>query len=480
MTGIAHDSRQVAAGGLFVAIRGLMVDGHSFIERALGAGAAAVLVQEDARETWAPFAGRGACFVAAPDARVALAEAAAGFYGHPARVLGTVGVTGTDGKTTTSHLIAHVLTATGRPCGLLSSVEFAAGGRHELNLSHMTTLEATEVQRQLAQVRDSGDRYAAIEASSIGLEMHRVDQCEFDVAVFTNLTPDHLDYHGTMEAYRDAKALLFGMLDASMDKGFEKCAVLNADDPASEAMGAATRARRLMYGIGASAEVVAHDITLDADGTSFEVSGRGGRVAARTPLLGTYNVANCLAAVGVALSQGASLQDAAAALASFPGVPGRMERIDEGQPFTVIVDIASTEQAMRNVLTVLRAATAGRLIAVFGAAGERDVERRAGLARAVAGGADRAIVTNEDPRSEDPDAIIRDITRALDSAGFSAYEGIADRREAIARAFAIASGGDTVLLAGKATEPSIVIGSTHVPWDERAVARELLRGAKGV
>ncbi len=477
-TDVCFDSRRVTADAVFVAIPGLTQDGNTFIPQALASGASAVIVQSGARPRWQSHLSAEAAFVEVPDARVALAEAAAGFFGHPARRLGVVGVTGTDGKTTTSHLIAHVLRASGLPCGLLSSVEFAAGGVAKLNASHMTTLEAPEVQRQLAAIRDAGDRYAVVEASSIGLDMHRVDQCEFDVGVFTNLTQDHLDYHRTMDAYREAKAILFRMLGESADKGIAKCAILNADDPASETMRSATNAPVRTYALSATADVTAHDITLDGFGTAFTIEAGGESVRARSGLLGDYNVANCLAATAVALSQGVPLTTAAATFETFAGVPGRMERIEEGQPFRVIVDVASTEQSMANVLRVLRPATPGRLIVVFGAAGERDAARRSGIARSVAATADYAIVTNEDPRSEAAGEIIDEIARALAGAGFaegSAFERMPDRRSALLRVFELAGAGDTVLLAGKGTEQSIVIGTTHHPWDERVVARELLR-----
>jgi UDP-N-acetylmuramoyl-L-alanyl-D-glutamate--2,6-diaminopimelate ligase len=305
--------------------------------------------------------------------------------------------------------------------------------------------------------------------------MHRVDQCEFDVGVFTNLSPDHLDYHGTMEKYRDAKAELFRMVDGSVEKGIPKAAVLNADDLASAYMREQTRARALTYG-GESGDIYAVDVESFPAYTRFTAGIDGDEVEARVPLLGGFNVANSLGAIAVAITQGIPLRGAAAALASFPGVPGRMELIDAGQPFRVLVDIASTEQAMRNVLGVLRPITAGRLIVVFGAAGERDRERRSGLARTVSEASDYAIITNEDPRSEDPEAIIDEIAQTLASSGFdpSRVERIADRRSAIARAFEYARREDTVLLAGKGTEQSIVIGTTHHPWDERTVARELL------
>jgi UDP-N-acetylmuramoyl-L-alanyl-D-glutamate--2,6-diaminopimelate ligase len=347
----------------------------------------------------------------------------------------------------------------------------------------MTTVEAPAIQRHLARIRDAGARYAVVEASSHGLAMHRVDQCEFDVSVFTNLAPDHLDYHETMERYRDAKATLFHMLDQSVGKpGVRKTAVLNADDEASSHMRTCTHQPQLFYGMHESAVLRSISAATTAAGTGFEVLFGDEEQQALVPLLGAFNVSNSLAALAVALSQDVLFASAVAALASFPGVPGRMELIDEGQPFRVVVDIASTEQAMRNVLGVLRPLTPGKLIVVFGAAGERDRERRAGMARAVAASADHAIITNEDPRTEDADAIIDEIAAGLAACGYDASrtERIADRRSALARAFELARREDTVLLAGKGTEQSIVIGTTHHPWDERAVAHELLREVVGV
>jgi UDP-N-acetylmuramoyl-L-alanyl-D-glutamate--2,6-diaminopimelate ligase len=486
-TAVVHDSRSAVPGCVFVAIRGANFDGHRFIGDAVQRGAAYVIAQEGA-----PYLGESPfptpCVVLVPDTRIALAEAAAGFYGHPARALGMVGVTGTDGKTTTTHLIAHILNATGHPAGYLSSVEFGLPRSAELNASHMTTLEAPEIQRHLAACRSAGARYAVVEASSIGLDMHRVDQCEFDVGVFTNLKPDHLDYHGTIERYRDAKAELFRMIERSVDKGVPKWSVVNGDDLSYHWMSGRTQHPELHYSIDGraiwgSADIMAAVTRVDSSGTVFQVAYGGCDIEAKTPLLGEFNVSNCLAAIGVAISQGVGFKDAVNALPAFRGVPGRMEIIDEGQPYRVIVDIASTEQAMRNVLRVLRSATQRRIIVVFGAAGERDRERRSGIARAVAELADYGVITNEDPRSEPPAAILDEIATALRSCGWTLddqFTAIEDRREAIAHAFAMARPGDTVLLAGKGTEQSIVVGTTHHPWDERVVARALLRGPFGV
>jgi UDP-N-acetylmuramoyl-L-alanyl-D-glutamate--2,6-diaminopimelate ligase len=474
-TAICHDSRLVKPGAVFVAIHGLSLDGNTFIADALERGARYVIVQEDLEKAWRKYLSEDVAFVAVPDARVALAEAAAGYHGYPARTLGMTGVTGTDGKTTTTHLIAHILNAAGLRAGYLSSVEFGVGGSVETNATHMTTLESNDVQRYLAQIRDAGGRHAVVEASSIGLDQHRVDQCEFDVGVFTNLSPDHLDYHVGMADYREAKAILFRMLNGAAEKGFGKAAVLNADDEASEYLKSVTSVPVVTYGIGKKADITARGIVQDGFGTRFIVRMFGEDVALRIGLLGDYNAANSIAAIASAVSQGVEFGEAVRALESFPGVPGRMEVIDEGQSYRVIVDIASTEQAMRNVLRMLRPVTPGKLIVLFGAAGERDPARRRTIARAVADGADFAVITNEDPRGEVPDAILDEIESALKAVNFRRYARELDRRQAIEIAFKGAEGGDTVLLAGKGTEQSIVIGNTHWPWDERRIAREVLK-----
>jgi UDP-N-acetylmuramoyl-L-alanyl-D-glutamate--2,6-diaminopimelate ligase len=483
VSAVCHDSRRAVPGALFVAVPGFEVDGHAFIGDAVQRGATAFLVQADRPEAWQTLSTTGdLTVVVVPDTRRALAQAAAAFSGDPALRLGTIGVTGTDGKTTTVHLIAHVLEACGMPAGFMSSVAFRSRDEMELNASHMTTLEAPEVQSELAAMLDADRRYAVLEASSHGLALHRLDECAFDVAVFTTLSSDHLDFHGTLDEYRAAKGRLFQMLDESPDKGVAKAAVLNADDPASEYFGGLTRARTLTYGIDAPAEVRAEEIALDGLRARFEIVTAGARASAEAPLAGRYNVSNCLAATAVALSQGASLAEAARALASFPGVPARLERIDEGQPFRVVVDIASTPQALRRVLEVLRPVTEGRLTVVFGCAGERDPGRRDGMGRAAAELADFAVLTNEDPRREDPDAIIEQIASALRTAGRREGDGFArvpDRRAALRYAFERARAGDTVLLTGKGTEPSIIMGNEAIPWDERAVARELLRERYG-
>jgi UDP-N-acetylmuramoyl-L-alanyl-D-glutamate--2,6-diaminopimelate ligase len=485
LTGVCYDSRRAEPGCLFVAVPGATPrsrDGHEFIAQALAQGAAALVVQADHRAACERLAGsRRVPLVVVPDSRRALAPLAAAFYGWPARRLRVVGVTGTDGKTTTVHLVAAVLEAAGRRCALLSSAELCSGGRARVNATHMTTLEAPEVQALLAGALEAGDQWAVLEASSHGLALHRVDACEFDVAVFTTLGRDHLDFHGSLEEYRAAKGHLFRLLEEAKDKGVPKTAILNADDPASDYFRRLTAASVVTYGLETPADVMARAVRAEGLAMSFELVGAFGAEPVKTRLAGRYNVYNCLAAAAVGLSQGLSAEEVKRGLEGVSGVPGRMELIDAGQPFSVVVDIASTPQALANVLGVLRAACQGRLWAVFGCAGERDPGRRDGMGRVAGRLADFVVLTNEDPRSEDPDAIIEAIAAGLRESGRREgddFVRIPDRRQAIAYAFERAGEEDVVLLAGKGSEQSMVFGDQHVPWDERAVARELLEGIR--
>ena len=492
LTGVCYDSRRAEPGCLFVAVPGATPrsrDGHEFIAQARAQGAAALVVQADHRPAWERLTEGGRVpLVVVPDSRRVLAPLAAAFHGWPARCLRVVGVTGTDGKTSTVHLVAAVLEAAGRRCALLSSAELRSGGRARVNATHMTTLEAPEIQAFLAEALEVGDQWVVVEASSHGLALHRVDGCEFDVAAFTILGRDHLDFHGSLEEYRAAKGRLFRLLDESADKGVPKTAVLNADDPASDYFRGLTAASVVTYGLEAPADVMAHDVRAEGLATSFELAGPLGAVPVKTRLAGRYNVYNCLAAAAVGLSQGLSAEEVKRGLESVSGVPGRMELIDAGQPFAVVADIASTPQALTNVLGVLRTACLpvgqtgrGRLWVVFGCAGERDPGRRDGMGRVAGCLADFTVLTNEDPRSEDPDAIIEAIAAGLREAGRREgddFVRIPDRRQAIAYAFERAGDGDVVLLAGKGSEQTMVFGDQHVPWDERAVARELLEGIR--
>ena len=480
VSAICYDSRRAGPGALFVAVPGFRADGHDHIAEAVACGAVAVAVQADRPEKWrAIVEERGLAAVVVADAREALAGLAAAFHGHPGRRLRVVGVTGTDGKTTVVHLVSHLLEAAGHRCGLLSTVYCKVGERIWANESRFTTPEAPDVQALLAEMVAAGCDYAVLESSSHGLALHRLDGCEYDVAVMTNVTADHLDFHHSREEYRAAKGLLFAMLDESAEKaGVEKVAVLNADDPASGYFGGLTRARAVTYGVAKPAEVRAIDIRASDWGSRFRLVTPAGEEDVTIGLPGDFNVYNALTAAGAALSQGVTPADVARGIASFPGVPGRLERLDEGQPFTVVVDFAHAPEALRQVLTFLRARCRGRLIAVFGCIGERERPRRAGMGKVAGLLADFSILTNDNPFGEDPEAIITEIAQGLRETG--RHEGhhfvvIPDRREAIAHAFAMAVEGDIVLLAGKGHEQSITIAETVIPWDDRRVARELLR-----
>ncbi len=473
--GITHDSRAVKPGFAFAAVPGRHADGHDFLAAAQAAGAATAVVQADRESKWSGFKMR-LPLVVVPEVRAALGTLAAAVYGKPSSKLRLIGVTGTDGKTTTAHLIGHVLDRCGLAGGYLSSVGFDCGGGFELNATHMTTLEATSIQSMLAEAIRGGRQSIVVEASSEGLAQGRLEGCEFDIAMFTNLTRDHLDFHGTMDEYLAAKGRLFEMLERPTQKRFPRCAILNADETSSGYLRGLTRATVLTYGLS-QADIRGTDVDSEDFTLRFEVHYEGKALPAIVPLLGRFNVYNSLAALAVAVSQGVELPDAVGALASFPGIPGRLERIERGQRFGVFVDIASTPAALEGVLNALRPATWGRLWVVFGAGGGRDVTRRGGLGGVAARLADRCVLTNEDPRDEDPDAIIEAIAAALREARRvegSDFVKVPDRRSAIQYAFEQAEPGDTVLLAGKSTEPTMVFADGPIVWDERAIAFELL------
>lgn len=478
ISSLCYDSRQATPGALFVAIPGFQVDGHQFIPQALQRGATALVVQRDKQSLWQPMvAESGVTTVVVEDTRQELSALAAAFYDYPARKMRVVGVTGTDGKTSTCYITSAVLEAAGYRTGLITTVAFKIGGRTLLNDKHQTTPEAPEIQSLLAQMVEAGTDYAIIESSSHGLSLHRLDHCEYAVGVFTNLSDDHLDFHGTREVYLAAKGRLFTMLNTTLPKGAPKAAILNADDPACPYMASLTQVPISTYGLGDGAEVRAQDIWADARSTSFRLATAAGSVMVDASLIGRFNVYNCLAATAVGLSQGINLEQIKRALEGFPGVPGRMEPVDAGQPFAVVVDFAHAPNALRQALMALRPLTPGRLIVVFGCAGERDPGRRLGMGQAAGEIADLAVLTSDDPRSEDPQAIVDEIAQGLEAAGREKgrdYVAILDRREAIAHACGLAYPGDTVLLAGKGHEQTLLLRDRAIPWDDRQVARQVL------
>ena len=474
---VEHDSRRVERGGLFVAIPGFSVDGHAFLPNVVAAGAGAVIVQKDHADAWRSLP-PGSTVIAVGDTRKALATASAWFYDHPGREMVVVGITGTDGKTTTSHMLTNVLEAAGAKVGRLGTVDVHIPGEADGSLGRMTTPEANEVQRLMRRMADAGCEYAIVESTSHGLALNRLDHVEYDIAAFTNVTGDHLDFHKTFEAYRDAKGQLFSALDWAFEKGVPKAAVVNDDDPSASYMASRSKAETIRYGLESrDADLLGRNVILRADGSDFRLVGRHGTAEVSIQIPALFNVANALAAAGVGLAAGLDLQTIAHGLGTCPGVPGRMERIDAGQPFTVIVDYAHTGDAVRKVLEVLRAVCVGRLIVVVGAAGERDPGRRFGVGRAAALGADFAIFTNEDPRSEDPGEIVREIGRHAEGAGKvrgTDFVEIEDRREAIAHAVQMVQPDDVLVILGKGHEQSMIHGTTAIPWDDRVVTREEL------
>jgi UDP-N-acetylmuramoyl-L-alanyl-D-glutamate--2,6-diaminopimelate ligase len=472
---VEYDSRRVRPGALFVAVPGARADGHDYLQQAAAAGAAALLVQSDHRSAWQPLA---LPRLVVPDTRAALAPAAAAFFGWPARRLTVVGVTGTDGKTSLSHLVAHLLESSRERVGLMSTAENRAAGRELPDSGRFTTPEAPEVQAMLAAMVEAGCRYAALEATSHGLALHRLDGCEFDVAAMTNVGRDHMDFHRSREEYLAAKGTLFRMLDGSADKGVVKTAVLNADDPAHGYFRSLTRARAVTYGLHSPADIVSEEVRRDGWGVRFRLRTPAGSVEARLGRPGEFNVANALAATATGLSLGMDLNAVVRGLESWPGAPGRMERVDEGQPFTVVVDFAHASESLRRVLTELRSANRGRIIAVFGCIGERDRERRYAMGRVAAELADYTYVTDDNPYSEDREAIIAEIARGLRDAGKREghdFSAVPDRREAIAQALAMAVDEDVVLLAGKGHEREVHLPGGSYECDDREVARRVLR-----
>ncbi len=483
VTSIVYVSGDVTPGAAFVAIRGRTHDGHHFIADALARGAVLVVGEESAPVDFP----RDRTYVRVTDSRRALGRLAAAFYGHPSARMEIIGVTGTDGKTTTTALVEALL-ATKRRTGLMSTVDFKIGETREQNNSRFTTLEAPEVQETLARMVEAGVECAVVETTSSGLALHRVEGVEYDVAVFTNITSEHLEVHGTLENYRRAKAMLFERIDPTRAKALPfavpKGCVLNADDPAFAYFKSFCVAPVLSYAIEAAADVRAEEVDLRADGTRFRVSlPDGSSFEVRTPLVARFNVSNTLAAIAVAFLHGITPDTMQQALANFGGVSGRMERVDCGQPFSVVVDYAHTADSLGKVLQVLRPVTTGKLIVVFGSAGDRDRVKRPAMGAVAARLADFAVITDEDPREEDAESILREIAAGAEAEGAREhvdFECIVDRRLGIEAAFRRAAPGDTVLLAGKGHEQSIIVGTAKLPWDDRRVARETLTNLSNV
>jgi UDP-N-acetylmuramoyl-L-alanyl-D-glutamate--2,6-diaminopimelate ligase len=470
ITGLAYDSRRAHTGTLFFCVPGEKADGHEFAATAVAEGASALVVERELPELAVPQ-------LLVEDARAAMAPVAARFNGDPTTELRVAGITGTNGKTTTAFLLSEVLEATAVQCGLLGTVKQVVGAVEEE--VERTTPEAIDLQATFRRMLEGGDRACAMEVSSHALALHRVDAIHFELALFTNLTQDHLDFHANMEDYFLSKRLLFEMEP--------RAAVVNVDDPYGRRL--AEDFECLTFSAeGAEATFSARDVTFDASGAEFRIAisplgqkaesessfrPAGAEVEVRTALPGHFNVANALGAFAAALAMGVEPGAAAAGLAAASRVPGRLEPIGEDQGFAVLVDYAHTPDSLDNVLRAARRLTEGRVISVFGAGGDRDRHKRPKMGRAAARGSDLAIVTSDNPRSEDPEAIIAEILAGIEDRGGVEVEP--DRRAAIALAFERARPGDTVVIAGKGHEQGQEFedGRT-IPFDDREVAREEL------
>jgi UDP-N-acetylmuramoyl-L-alanyl-D-glutamate--2,6-diaminopimelate ligase len=480
VTSIAFDSRAVQLGSLFVALVGDTVDGHRYIPSAIEHGAVAVVGSQSIGELPVPY-------VQVEDTRYALAHLSAAFYSFPARHLTMIGVTGTDGKTTTANLIFQILLCAGFRAGIISTINAVIGDEVLDTGFHVTTPEAPDVQRYLARMVDAGLTHVVLESTSHGLAQHRVTACEFDVAVVTNITHEHLDYHGTYEAYRAAKARLFTGLKETRAKkhGNPRLAVLNRDDQSYEYLSSVTHAAQVGYSLQESAGVWAKDIRYGPGGIDFIAAGEDFRVPIHSDLVGAFNVSNILAAIAATVV-GLDIPDETAArgIAALGCVPGRMERIDLGQDFTAIVDFAHTPNALQRALETVRQMTpGGRILAVFGSAGLRDRQKRRLMAEVSAKMADLTFLTAEDPRTESLDGILSEMAEAAVQAGTvegQTFWRVPDRGEAIRLAVQMARPGDLVITCGKGHEQSMCFGVTEYPWDDRIAMQSALAQRLGV
>lgn len=453
VSGLAFDDRSVSQGSLFFCVVGMSRDGHEFAATAIERGAAAIVVER-------PL-GLGVPEVVVPNARAAMGPAAARFHGEPSNQLDVVGVTGTNGKTTTAWLVRSLLESCGRACGLVGTVATLVGG-DELPAVR-TTPEAIELQGLFSRMVDSGDTAAAIEVSSHALSLGRVDGTRFAAGIFTNLTQDHLDFHGTMEAYWQAKKRLFTDHQPT-------AAIVNVDDPRGAEL-AVELPGSVSFSTRSSADWFAQNIELTISGSRFNLVHPDGSMQVRSLLPGMFNVSNALAALAAVVSIGVNVEAAVEALAVIPGVPGRFEVVTAGQPFAVLVDYAHTPDSLDSVLRAARALTDGRVICVVGCGGDRDRGKRPLMGGIASDLADVAIITSDNPRSEDPEAIVQEV--AAGAAGRA--EVIIDRADAISRAVSAASAGDVVLVAGKGHEQGQEFeDGRKIPFDDREVARAAL------
>ena len=457
--GLAYDSRQVSAGDLFFAIRGTRLDGNRFMPRAIAKGAVAVVSALD------PVQAVALPWIQVVDERAAMAAIAANFYGHPTKDLHLIGVTGTNGKTTTTYIVESILRAAGKPAAVFGTIEYRGPGFDFT--AERTTPEAPDLEKLFRQVVDAGWRHAVMEVSSHAIEMKRVAGLQFDVAVFTNLSRDHLDFHGDMESYFRAKRKLFEGLIGTRPRVM----VLNADDERYGDLRSIDPSRVISYGMQVASDIcpVRHQFGWEATDATFKTP--IGELKVQTSLMGKANLFNIGAAIGVGVALAIPADAISRGIQQLRHVPGRFENVSAGQPFRVIVDYAHTDDALQKVLKSAREITSGRLIVVFGCGGERDRTKRPLMGEVAVRESDCAIVTSDNPRSEDPIAIIKEIEEGMEGVE---HKVEVDRRKAIRLALLEAKEGDTVLIAGKGHETYQTIGTTVHPFDDRVVTKELL------
>ena len=456
---LSYDSRQAGEGSLFFALPGTKTNGAEFVQQAVGHGSAAVVTEADPGTCACPV-------IRVPNARAVMADIAATFYGHPDRSMKCVGVTGTNGKTTTTFLLKHLLDSASLRSGLLGTVKYVVGG--EEIPAPRTTPEATDLQELLSRMRDSGSKAVAMEVSSHALVQHRTRGIAFDAAVFTNLTQDHLDYHQSMDAYFAAKTLLFEGLSSQTEKKGK--AVINVDDRYGHLLVGKLGKRTLKtltFGRGLGVDFRASAIRFDGNGSVFQLEAKKKSFLVRTPLIGLFNIYNVLGALAAATVCGVELRGAIAALASAPQVPGRLERVPGKRNFHVFVDYAHTDDALKNVLRTLKDLKPTRLLTVFGCGGDRDRAKRPLMAAAAEEFSDWTILTSDNPRREDPEVILADVTAGMRGTNF---EKITDREEAIRQAIHLAEPGDIVLIAGKGHENYQEFSDRRIPFDDVEVA----------
>jgi UDP-N-acetylmuramoyl-L-alanyl-D-glutamate--2,6-diaminopimelate ligase len=480
ITGISIDSRVVKPGDLFIAMQGGSVDGHDYIPMAIDKGAVAVVGHKDMDALSVPY-------IRVENPRRSLTYLAAAFYDWPGRKLTVIGVTGTDGKTTTCNLIYHILAAAGLKAGMISTVNAVIGDEVMDTGFHVTTPDAHDVQRYLAKMVDAGLTHVVLETTSHGWSQYRVDACEFDIGVVTNITHEHFDEHGSYENYRAAKARLFSSLERTAYKpqGNPRLAVFNRDDRSFDFLSSVIKVNKITYGLGADADVTGTDIVYSSDGMQFTAKHSGFRVGIKINLVGRYNISNSLAALcatvfGLGIESGIALKG----IASLPGIPGRMEVIDMGQDFMAIVDFAHTPNALKVTLETAREMLKnGRVIAIFGSAGLRDKEKRRMMAEISAELADLTVLTAEDPRTESLDGILDEMAAGARTRGGREGETfwrIPDRGAAIKFAFQLARPGDIILACGKGHEQSMCFGKVEHPWNDRIAMRAALAEYLGV